>query len=141
MKRNERISTALMVCAAGILMSGCGTNKQVAKTEIPAEPTPSAIKVSETKPTMENYLVQKGDCLWNIAAKSQVYGDAFMWPLLFKANRDHVQDPDLIYPRQNLSVDKSVTGDEKQRAKKLAAETPKYVPHDKPVSKLPLDYF
>jgi hypothetical protein len=44
------------------------------------------------------------DCLWNIAAKPQIYGDPTLWPIIFEANRHQIQDPDLIYPGQILDI-------------------------------------
>ena len=33
------------------------------------------------------------DCLWNIAAKKEVYGNPFMWRKLYEANKDKLPDP------------------------------------------------
>lgn len=48
------------------------------------------------------YTVKSGDYLSKIA-KAQ-YGDANKWPALFKANREVIKDPDLIYPGQQIRV-------------------------------------
>ncbi len=87
------------------------------------------------------YIVQKHDCLWTIADKPRVFGDSFEWPILYKANRDQIKDPDLIYPRQDLRVDKGLSLEEMNNAKRMASATPKYVPHSKPRETLPVDYF
>jgi hypothetical protein len=50
------------------------------------------------------HTVVKGECLWCIAEYEDIYNDPFMWPLIFKANRDQINDPDLIYPDQTFSV-------------------------------------
>ena len=44
------------------------------------------------------------DCLWNIAKKPDIYGDAFKWPKIWQKNRDQIKNPDLIYPGQVLKV-------------------------------------
>lgn len=44
--------------------------------------------------------VEHGDTLPAIARR--VYGHASRWPLIFDANRDRLDDPDLIYPGQLL---------------------------------------
>lgn len=146
MDRNRCVLAFTILCSVGLLMGGCGGNQQVAQTQVPAtEPaamaTPTPEMAAATPVPPESYLVQKGDCLWTISAKPKVYGDAFMWPLIFKSNRDRIQDPDLIYPDQQLTVIKPVSAEEAQQAKKLADETPKYVPHSTPVKKTVLDYF
>ena len=56
------------------------------------------------QPVTIDYSVRKGDNLWNISKKSNIYDDPYMWPRIYRANRDAVNDPDLIYPRQNLVI-------------------------------------
>ena len=48
--------------------------------------------------------VYKGECLWRIASYPEVYGDAVKWPLIYRANKDQIKDPDLIYPNQVLEI-------------------------------------
>ncbi len=86
------------------------------------------------------YSVRKGDSLWRISGKDSVYGDSFKWPLLFKANRANIDDPDLIYPRQALKVSKKFTEEEETDAVGKAKETPPYEPHSEPRKKLPIKY-
>ena len=50
------------------------------------------------------YEVKKGDYLWKISGMEKVYQAPKFWPLLFDGNRDQIQDPDLIYPGQKLSI-------------------------------------
>src|SRR5579862_5164629 len=38
------------------------------------------------------------DCLWNIAKKPDIYGNAWMWPKIWQGNRDQIKDPDVIKP-------------------------------------------
>ncbi|MCE2503782.1 MAG: LysM peptidoglycan-binding domain-containing protein [Chlorobi bacterium] len=44
------------------------------------------------------------DCLWNIAAKDDIYSDAFMWPKIWQENTDQIRNPDLIFPGQVLRI-------------------------------------
>jgi len=44
------------------------------------------------------------DCLWNIAKKPDIYGDAFRWPKIWQKNREQIKNPDLIYPGQILKI-------------------------------------
>jgi hypothetical protein len=50
------------------------------------------------------YTVAKGDCLWKIAARADVYGDPWRWPLLEDANPVLIQDPDRIEAGWRLKV-------------------------------------
>ena len=66
------------------------------------------------------YTVVKGDCLWNIAKKKEHYGNGFAWPVIYKANRDQIKNPDLIYPKQMFKVP-NLTEEEKAKYEKLRA--------------------
>jgi LysM repeat protein len=60
----------------------------------------------------EQYTVQPGDTLWSIAARTAIYHDPWLWPLLYTANRDRIHDPDLIFPQQVLAVPRTVSQEE-----------------------------
>jgi nucleoid-associated protein YgaU len=48
------------------------------------------------------YTVKKGDSLSKIAKR--VYGDAQQWRKIHEANRDIIDNPDLIHPGQVLKL-------------------------------------
>jgi nucleoid-associated protein YgaU len=50
----------------------------------------------------QTYTVQKGDNLSHIAR--QFYGKASAWNRIFEANRDQLDNPDLIKPGQVLKI-------------------------------------
>ncbi|MFZ1729866.1 MAG: LysM peptidoglycan-binding domain-containing protein [Bacteroidota bacterium] len=56
----------------------------------------------------KNYVVgtwsKDRDCLWNIAKKPDIYGDAFKWPKIWQKNRDQIKNPDIIHPGQVLKI-------------------------------------
>ena len=139
MKTNKNLNLALYLLAAGALLYGCGT-KRVTESEVPNEPNAEDHPIQK-KVVVNLYTVKKRDTLWAIAGKPDNYGDSFEWPLIYKANRDKISDPDLIYPAQVFRIDKKLPADELAEAKKLADETPKYSPHHQPRKKLPVDYF
>jgi hypothetical protein len=56
-----------------------------------------------------SYSVARGDSLWSISGKSEIYGNAYQWPLIYKANRDKIKDADLIHPDQVLSIDRNAS--------------------------------
>jgi nucleoid-associated protein YgaU len=72
--------------------------------------------VEEVKET--NYTVVRGDHLWGIAKKAEHYGNGFAWPMIYKANRDKIKNPDLIYPQQVFSIPK-LTEEEKAKYDKV----------------------
>jgi nucleoid-associated protein YgaU len=69
-------------------------------------------------PPVISYNVVRGDCLWNIAKKKEHYGNGFAWPVIYKANRDKIKNPDLIYPKQTFSIP-PLTQEEKDKYEKL----------------------
>lgn len=48
------------------------------------------------------YTVRKGDTLSAIAKRE--YGDASEWRRIYEANRDQIDNPDLIHPGQELRI-------------------------------------
>ncbi len=70
------------------------------------------------KPDVISYKVVRGDHLWGIAKKKEHYGNGFAWPIIYKANRDQIKDPDLIYPDQVFKVP-PLTQEEKSKYEKL----------------------
>jgi hypothetical protein len=50
------------------------------------------------------HVVEPGETLWSIAAKPDVYADPYLWPLIYRFNRDQIQDPSRIYPSQKLII-------------------------------------
>jgi len=52
----------------------------------------------------DSYVVSRGDNLWGISGKSQIYGNPYEWPLIYKANAAQIRDADLIYPGQDLAI-------------------------------------
>ena len=97
---------ALLVVWSIIL--GCA-KKQV----LPTEPAKQPVAVAPVEQDVDfHYSVVEGDCLWNIAKKPDIYNDPFMWTLIYKANRDDIADPELIYPEQEFLIRKLFTRDE-----------------------------
>jgi len=67
---------------------------------------------------VKSYTVVKGDCLWRIAKKPEHYGNGFAWPVIYKANRDQIKNPNLIYPKQIFKIP-NLTEEEKAKYDKL----------------------
>ena len=56
----------------------------------------------EAPVSAQSYTVVSGDCLWNIAKK--YYGNGSLYPKIWEANRDKINDPNLIFPGQALTI-------------------------------------
>jgi nucleoid-associated protein YgaU len=51
------------------------------------------------------YTVQAGNSLWVIARKA--YGSGLHYTVIFGANKEHIKDPNVIFPGQVISLPKS----------------------------------
>lgn len=51
---------------------------------------------------VRTYTVVAGDSLWKIAEK--FYGDGNQWRRIHEANRDQIDDPDVIHPGQTFTI-------------------------------------
>ena len=78
-----------------------------------------------------HHVVKKGECLWWIAEYEDVYNDPFMWPLIYDANKDQINDPDLIYPGQEFNIPMSgYTMEEITQSRQSAGAPRPYTPPD-----------
>ncbi len=71
----------------------------------------------------KTYRVLGGETLWTIAARSDIYADALLWPLIYQANRDQIKDPRQIYPKQTLAIPRQVSDQDRQAARQKARES------------------
>ncbi len=74
----------------------------------------------------DRYIVVPGDSLSGISDKPRIYNDWKLWPLLWDANRDQIEDPDLIHPGQRLGVPRGYSEQEEYNARQRGAA--KYPP-------------
>ncbi len=52
-----------------------------------------------------SYVVERGNCLWRIARR--VYGNGLRYTEIYRANRNQIRNPNLIFPGQHFTVPKS----------------------------------
>jgi len=96
--------------------------KEEIKRQVEPEPTP-------TYPSV--YIVKRGDTLPGIAAKHDIYNDSFLWPLIYKANRDQIKDPKSLYTGQDLKIPRDVSMEDIIQARREAgAPEPDKIPKD-----------
>lgn len=91
--------------------------KKIIKPE-PKKKAPVVIKLE----LVNNVEVQVGENLATIAARAEVYDDALLWPLIYKANRDQIKDPKEIFSGQNLMIPRDKSRDEADAARQEARE-------------------
>lgn len=91
------------------LLAVVGLFSACASPETKPEDTAKPEQKMETKqevmaPSSDTYLVVRGDSLWKISGKPDIYNNPYQWPLIYKANRDKIKDADLIYPGQEFTI-------------------------------------
>lgn len=74
-----------------------------------AESDMSASKQAGAGAGVTSYSVVRGDNLWDISGKENVYGNSYQWPLIYKTNRSKIKDADLIYPGQVFDIDQNAS--------------------------------
>jgi LysM repeat protein len=97
-----------------VFVGGCATTEPakepapepVAEAKPAPEPTPAP---EPAAPADDAYNVVRGDHLWGISSKSAIYGNPYQWPLIYKANRDKIQDADVIHPGQVFTISRGAS--------------------------------
>ena len=104
-------------------ISACATLKNLFSQDAAAEAVPEEVMAAEPEPMAEPeemaplmvsddvHVVATGESLWSISGLSAIYNDPFRWPLIYARNKD-IQDADLIYPGQELTIRRDLTRDD-----------------------------
>ncbi|HRE39820.1 MAG TPA: LysM peptidoglycan-binding domain-containing protein [Ignavibacteria bacterium] len=82
-----------------------------------------------TTKCMKEYTVVKGDCLYKIAGRKEIYGNSRLWPKIWEANKSGVikapsrvpttiPNPNRIYPGQVLCIPNLTDADKKMMENK-----------------------
>lgn len=74
----------------------------------------------ERPPAPASYTVRRGETLPQVAARAEIYNDAALWPLIYRANRDQIKDPYQLWPGQVLKVPRGFSKDDAIEARRQA---------------------
>lgn len=72
------------------------------------EQTINSLQAVIPKPKHDFYTVMKGDYLWKISGKKEIYNDPYKWPRIYSSNLDKIKDPDVIYPDQSFLIPRQI---------------------------------
>jgi nucleoid-associated protein YgaU len=61
-------------------------------------------EIAELENLPKEWTVKKGESLYKISGYREIYSDPVKWPRIYRANRDKIQDPWLIYPGWLLKI-------------------------------------
>jgi nucleoid-associated protein YgaU len=78
--------------------------------------------IDELKKETKQHKVGKGESLWTISARPDIYANPFLWPLIWNANRDTVKNPSVLRAGQTLKIKPNPTIDEVVQAVNFARE-------------------
>ena len=76
-------------------------------------------EASSTAVQISVYTVRRGETLPQIAARSEIYNDASLWPLIYRSNRDQIRNPRQLWPGQVLKIPRHFSRDEAMKAKRF----------------------
>lgn len=99
MKIKSDLKVYLLILAAGAFVGCSGSSEK--------EETPEAVTAApaSTAKSDSSYQVERGDSLWGISGKAEIYANPYQWPLIYKNNSDKIKDADLIHPGQVFDID------------------------------------
>lgn len=103
--------TLLAIALCVVFAWGCSKKVQtegdvvvVEETETTVVSDPMELYKADYDALPVSHTVTKGECLWWISEYKHIYNDPFMWPMIYKANRGKIDNPDLIYPGQEFEI-------------------------------------
>ena len=73
-------------------------------SESPSFSEPAMADGAQPVGAYDTYVVQKGDSLWSIASKPQIYGRVGQWRRIFDANRDLLKEPGKLRAGMTLKI-------------------------------------
>jgi nucleoid-associated protein YgaU len=79
--------------------------------KVDAELNPMKTKAAALQKEIDYYnslptkwTVKRGESLYKISSYEEIYADGTKWPRIYRANRDKIEDPNLIYVDQILAI-------------------------------------
>ena len=78
-------------------------------------------KPKESPPPLPtSYTVRRGETLPQISARTEIYNDSTLWPIIYRANRDQIRDPKRLWPGQVFVIPRNFTRAEADEARRYS---------------------
>ncbi|NTU50136.1 MAG: LysM peptidoglycan-binding domain-containing protein [Desulfobulbaceae bacterium] len=71
-------------------------------------------------PLPTSYTVRRGETLPQISARTEIYNDSTLWPIIYRSNRDQIRDPKRLWPGQVLVIPRNFSRDEAVEARRFS---------------------
>ena len=93
--------------------------QQLAETTEAAHSVHKKIKESpQLQPQF--YTVRRGETLPQISARTEIYNDSTLWPIIYRANRDQIRDPKRLWPGQVFVIPRNFSRDDAVEARRYS---------------------
>jgi hypothetical protein len=66
------------------------------------------------------YTVRRGETLPQISARTEIFNDSTLWPIIYRANRDQIRDPKRLWPGQVFVIPRNFSRDEAVEARRYS---------------------
>lgn len=93
--------------------------RQLAKSAEDSRPAQKKNKEPPPAPPT-SYTVRRGETLPQISARTEIYNDSTLWPIIYRANRDQIRDPKRLWPGQVFIIPRKFSRDEAVEARRYS---------------------
>jgi LysM repeat protein len=73
-----------------------------------------------SSPPPTSYTVRRGETLPQISARTEIYNDSTLWPIIYRANRDQIRDPKRLWPGQVFVIPRNFSRAEAVEARRYS---------------------
>lgn len=73
-----------------------------------------------TPPLPTSHTVRRGETLPQISARTEIYNDSTLWPIIYRANRDQIRNPKRLWPGQVFVIPRNFSHDEAVEARRYS---------------------
>jgi nucleoid-associated protein YgaU len=113
LERQRQTEVAASTAAAAKKKDRVKARKKLVRLKPKPKPAPPKPKVV----LLDQVTVSVGETLLSLSSRSDVYGEPFLWPLIYKANRDQIKDPQRIFEGQVFTIPRDKTQQELDAAR------------------------
>jgi hypothetical protein len=105
--------------AAAAVAAEAELRRQTEQMASAAEAAQPVVRKYKTVPPVlpTSYTVRRGETLPQISARSEIYNDSSLWPIIFRANRDQIRDPKRLWPGQVFVIPRNFSRNEANEAR------------------------
>lgn len=94
--------------------------KKKVKVEVKKKPSPPKDVPKPVPPEivyLDQVTVSVGETLFSLSSRRDIYGEPYLWPLIYKANRDQIKDPQQIFEGQVFAIPRDKSEQELEAAR------------------------